>query len=421
MQNPKVLTFIMAGGKGERLYPLTKDRAKPAVPFGGKYRLIDFPLSNCINSQLRQIYVLTQYKSDSLNRHLFNGWGMFRGEQEFIYPIPAQQRTGEDWYQGTADSIRQNKHLIERSHPDLVLILAGDHIYKMDFRQFFKFHYEKKASVTISAIGVDKEKARNNLGVIEADSDGRVIGFEEKPAEPKTIPNDPQRCYSSMGVYVINPNTLLEMLAMEGDDFGKNLIPQKVKKGNGVYSYNFSENNSIKDFVYITNKEGERIREDVKKAPDSSYWKDVGSIDEFWKANMDLVQVSPEFNLYSRWKIQTYQEQAPPSKTVFQEPDRRGVALDSLVSDGVIISGATVIRSILSSGVYVHSMAKLAESVVFNNVEIGRNAEIINTIIDKDAKIPKGMRIGYDLEEDRKRGFTVTDSGIVVVPKGYGN
>ncbi len=400
----KVLTFIMAGGKGERLWPLTKDRAKPAVPFGGIYRIIDFTLSNCINSGIRKIHVLTQYKSISLARHLRQGWNIFDAALgEYIDVIPAQQRIDEHWYQGTADSIYQNIYSIEMEKPDYVFILAGDHVYKMNYMDMLTFHQEQKADLTISVVEIPKEEAAH-LGVVEVDNKLRVVGFEEKPKEPKTIINDSSKVYASMGIYIFNREILEEELIEDAKhpsqhDFGKNIIPNMIKKKAKIFAYNFKDEN--------------------KK--EAKYWRDIGTIDAYYEANIDLTNVEPVFNLYDKeWPMRTYHEQYPPAKTVFaggEIGDRVGLALDSLLSGGCIISGGKVQRSVLSYNVRINSFSQVYDSVLMEGVEVGRYAKIKRAIIDKDVKIPRGMAIGYDLEEDKKR-FSLTDSGIAVVAKG---
>ena len=400
-----VLTFIMAGGKGERLYPLTKDRTKPAVPFGGIYRIIDFTLSNCINSGLRKIYLLTQYKSASLQRHIRLGWNILPSELgQFIEILPAQQRVGESWYLGTADSVYQNLYSLEIDHADEVLILAGDHIYKMNYYTMIDFHLEQDADLTVGVVEMDKAKAAH-LGVVDVDSAGRVIGFQEKPAKPKTIPGNPDKIYASMGIYVFNRPIIEQELHEDArkrnstHDFGKDIIPQMVKKGLKIAAYNF-------------------IDENKKEA---KYWRDIGTIDAYYEANMDLVQVDPVFNLYDKdWPIRTLQEQFPSAKTVFSGEEitgRVGLVLDSVVSNGCIVSGGRVQRSILSPNVRVNSYSQVYDSILMEGVNVGRYARIKRAIIDKDVDIPQGMVIGYDLEEDKKR-FYVTESGIVVVAKG---
>lgn len=405
MTTHKVLTFIMAGGKGERLYPLTKDRTKPAVPFGGIYRIIDFTLSNCINSGLRKIYVLTQYKSASLQKHIRLGWNILPSElAQFIEILPAQQRVGDSWYLGTADAIYQNLYTLEIDQPDEVLILAGDHVYKMNYYSMIDFHREQDADLTVGVVEVDKEKA-GHLGVVEVDSMGRVKGFQEKPKIPKTIPHQPDKIYASMGIYVFKHPVIEEELhedAKKGrsaHDFGKDIIPQMLEKGLKVVAYNFSDVN--------------------KKGP--QYWRDIGDIDAYYEANMDLIQVEPVFNLYDKdWPIRTYQEQFPPAKTVHSGEEiagRVGLALDSIVSGGCVVSGGKVQRSILSPNVRINSYSEVCDSIIMEGVNVGRYAKIKRAIIDKDVDIPQGMVIGYDLQEDKKR-FFVSDSGIVVVAKG---
>lgn len=399
-----VLAFIMAGGKGERLYPLTKDRAKPAVPFGGIYRIIDFTLSNCINSGIRKIHILTQYKSISLSRHIRMGWNIFDSELgEYIDMVPAQQRVDEHWYLGTADAIYQNIYSIEQEKPDYCLILAGDHIYKRNYAEMLALHKDKDADATVGIIEVEKTRAAH-LGVVEMDDEGKIIGFEEKPRRPKTIPADPEKIYASMGIYIFNRGALEEELRRDAGrpdtahDFGKNILPAMLGRYR-VYGYNFKDENK-------------------KETP---YWKDIGTIDAYYEANMDLIQVTPVFNLYDKeWPIRTYHEQFPPAKTVFAQEEkggRIGQMLDSIICNGCIISGGRVQRSILSPNVRINSYSEVFDSVLMEGVEVGRYAKLQRAIIDKDISIPRGMEIGYSLEEDRKR-FHVTESGIVVVAKG---
>lgn len=401
----KVLTFVMAGGKGERLWPLTKDRTKPAVPFGGIYRIIDFTLSNCVNSGLRRVYVLTQYKSASLQRHIRLGWNILSSElNEYIELLPAQQRVGETWYLGTADAIYQNLYTVEMDKPDEVLILAGDHIYKMNYYTMIDFHRDLNADLTVGVVEVDKEKA-SQLGVVEVDSRGMVTGFQEKPSHPKTIPGKPDKIYASMGIYVFKHTILEEELhedahkANSTHDFGKDIIPQMLLKGRKIAAFNF-------------------IDENKKEA---LYWRDIGTIDAYYDANIDLVQVDPVFNLYDKaWPIRTYQEQFPPLKTVFAGEEitgRIGLVLDSLVASGCVISGGKVQRSILAPNVRINSFSQVHDSLLMEGVNVGRYAKIKKAIIDKDVNIPQGMVIGYDPQEDKKR-FYVSDSGIVVVAKG---
>lgn len=401
----KVLVFIMAGGKGERLYPLTRDRTKPAVPFGGIYRIVDFTLSNCINSGLRRIYILTQYKSASLHRHIRLGWNILPSELgQFIELLPAQQRIGESWYLGTADAIYQNFYTVEIDQPDEVLILSGDHIYKMNYYTMIDFHRDKDADLTVGVVEVEREKS-TQFGVIEVDDFGNVIGFQEKPTKPKTITSSPDKIYASMGIYVFKHEIIEQQLEEDAKsrssthDFGRDIIPQMLKKGLKVAIYNF-------------------IDENKKEA---KYWRDIGTIDAYYEANMDLIQVDPVFNLYDKdWPIRTYQEQFPPAKTVFTGKEvtgRVGLALNSIISGGCVISGGRIEHSILSPNVRINSYSEVHDSILMEGVNVSRYTKIKRAIIDKDVDIPQGMVIGYDLEDDRKR-FHVTESGIVVVAKG---
>jgi len=405
MGNAKVLTFIMAGGKGERLYPLTKDRTKPAVPFGGIYRIIDFTLSNCINSGLRRIYVLTQYKSASLQQHIRLGWNFLPSElEQFIELLPAQQRIGDSWYQGTADAVYQNIYTLEMEGADQVLILAGDHIYKMNYYSMIDFHRQAGADLTIGVVEAKKERSPQ-LGVVEVDSTGRVRGFTEKPNLPKTIADKPEKIYASMGIYIFKREILEQELTEDAKknksshDFGKEIIPQMIKKGLSVAAYNFIDEN--------------------KKT--AQYWRDIGTIDAYYEANMDLVQVAPVCNLYDHdWPVRTLQGQFPPAKTVFSGDEiagRVGLALDSIVCGGCIISGGKIQRSILSANVRINSYSQVHDSILMEGVNVGRYAKIKKAIIDKDIDIPQGTVIGYDPQEDKKR-FFVSESGVVVVEKG---
>jgi glucose-1-phosphate adenylyltransferase len=396
----KVLAMVLAGGRGERLYPLTRDRAKPAVPFGAIYRIIDFTLSNCLNSEIRRIYALTQYKSTSLHRHIQFGWNILPASLgEFIEAIPAQQRIDEHWYQGTADAIFQNIYTIQQERPDLILILSGDHIYKMDYRKMIEFHVEKKADLTVGAIRMERRLSRE-FGVIQVDEHWKIIGFEEKPEEPKTIPGDPEGILASMGVYVFPTEILVRRLIEDArsdstHDFGRDIIPAMIKKDR-IFAFDFSK--------------GDR--------GGTGYWRDVGTIEAYFEANMDLISVTPQLNLYDpQWSIFTYQSPYPPAKTVLEEEGRMGTAINSIISNGCIISGGSVKRSILSPRVAVHSYAGVEDSILLEGVDIGRHAKVRKAIIDKEVQIPPKMEIGYDLDEDAKR-FTVTGSGIVVVPRG---
>ena len=418
-----VLAFVMAGGRGERLMPLTNDRAKPGVPFGGIYRLIDLPLSNCVNSQIYKIIVLPQYKSQSLNDHLEAGWNIFNQKLgHFLKIVPPQQRLGLDWYRGTADSIRQNLYLIERTKPRHALILSGDHIYKMDYSLFVRYHEEKGADVTISLLEVGAELA-HNFGVAEVDNSFRILGFQEKPKEdPKTIPGDPNQVLASMGIYLFRTETLVEILQSgTEDDFGRDIIP-KLLDSHQVYAFPYRQQNRIEDYIHVTLENGERQLRLEPRTRDSAYWRDVGNLDAYWNANMDLTGVDPYFNLYGRkWPLHTYQVSTPPAKFIFAneraENLRVGKALDSLVAPGCIISGI-VRNSVLAYNVVVRSWARVDESVIMDGVVVGRHSKIKKAIIDKDNVIPPHTDIGYDPNEDRKL-FTVTPRGIVAVPKGY--
>jgi len=406
MRSRRVLVLLLAGGKGSRLEPLTRDRAKPAVPFGGVYRIIDFTLSNCINSGLRRIIVLTQYKSASLDRHLARGWSFLSHELgEFIEVLPPQQRIDEHWYKGTADAVYQNIYSIEQEDPQYVVILAGDHIYKMNYARMIEAHIEAGADATVGCIPVNLDEARNNFGVLQIDRDRRVTGFQEKPADPIPMPDDPERCLASMGIYVFNTRVMYDVLFKDAGrpdsthDFGKDVIPSMVDEGRRVFAYLFVDENR----------------------KEAMYWRDVGTLDAYYKANMDLVAVDPILNLYDQeWPIRTYQPQLPPPKFVFAEDrpgGRRGIALDSIVSQGCIISGGRVQHSILSPLVRIHSYAEVEDSILFEGVSVGRYAQVRRAIIDKDVQIPPGFQIGVDLERDRQRGFLVTAEGVVVIPK----
>ncbi|MBS0179944.1 MAG: glucose-1-phosphate adenylyltransferase [Nitrospira sp.] len=399
----KIFTMVLAGGKGERLQPLTDQRAKPAVPFGGKYRIIDFTLSNCLNSGLRQMAVLIQYKSHSLDRHIRTGWNILNPELgEYIVSVPPQQRISEEWYRGTADAVYQNLFLLDNDHPEFLLVLAGDHIYKMNYADMYNLLIEKQADAIVGAIETPLADA-HRFGVIAVDEDRRILSFDEKPEKPMHIPGDPTQAFVSMGIYLFRTNVVREQLirdAKEGTkhDFGKNIIPRMINECR-VYAYKFQDEN--------------------KKAV--NYWRDIGTLDAYWEANMDLVAVDPQFNLYDQhWPIRTYQGQFPPAKFVFAQDfqgGRMGVALDSIVCGGCIISGGRVQNSVLSPHVRVHDHADVRESVVMENVVIGAHARIRRAIIDKDVIIPPKTVIGFDRVADRQR-FKVTDSGLVVISKG---
>jgi glucose-1-phosphate adenylyltransferase len=396
-----VVAVLLAGGAGERLYPLTRDRAKPAVSFGGPYRIVDFTLSNCINSGLRKIFIATQYKSQSLNRHIRLGWSVVNTELgEFVEILPPQKRTGENWYLGTADAAYQNLYSIEREQPRWAIILSGDHIYKMDYGKMLDVHIARGASLTVAAIEVPIAEARR-FGVVEVDEDSRITGFQEKPLSATPTPWNPGSCLGSMGIYIFDFEVLVRELLRDADeqtshDFGKDIIPDLVMRGERVYAYLFWDEN--------------------KK--ESKYWRDVGTLDAYYEASMDLIQVDPVFNLYDPdWPLRTYQPQFPPAKFVFDDDGRRGAAVQSIVSMGCIVSGSQVKRSILGPNVRVHSYCDIQDSIVMPNAVIHRHARIKRAILDRDFEVPQGAVIGYDPAEDRRR-HTVTESGVVVVTPG---
>ncbi|MBI4188317.1 MAG: glucose-1-phosphate adenylyltransferase [Chloroflexi bacterium] len=409
----RVLTIILAGGMGDRLQPLTQVRSKPAVPFAGKFRLIDFPLSNCINSGIRQIFVLTQYRSWSLQTHIQEGWGISASRLgEFIYCVPAQQKVGAVWYQGTADAIRQNLDLITEGFDD-ILVLSGDHVYKMNYQQMLLYHRAKKARLTVSATRTRKEQAAQRLGIFEVDQDMRAIGFAEKPAQPRVMPQAPDFVLASMGIYIFKVDALMDILKRTGDDFGRDIIAGLTREWSDIFVYDFTENNKIEDYV-VEVENGKRKKILVEKTRDSTYWRDVGSIDSYYEASMDLIMVDPLFNLYGeKWGFRTYERSLPPSKYVIG-----GKALESIVADGCIISGGLVQHSVISPGVVIERDASVEDSVIFDDVIIEPGARVKRAIIDKESKIRAGVTIGYDLEADRRRGCTVSDNGIVVVPRG---
>lgn len=402
------LVMILAGGEGKRLYPLTKDRAKPAVPFGGRYRIIDFVLNNFINSGFFKIKVLTQYKSDSLNKHITRGWALSPFLNQYVDLAPAQMRTGSEWYRGTADAIYQNVFHITDEDPDYVCIFGGDHIYKMDVSQMLDYHKEKKADLTISAIPIPIEEA-HEFGIIEVDDDWKLTNFVEKPkTAPKSIPGNPNMCLASMGNYIFNKDSLLkaleedEKIKSSNHDFGKNVIPMMLNEGKRIYVYNFNEN------VFPGMSDRER-----------GYWMDVGSIDAYWQANMDLLDYDPELNLYSQaWPLRTFNYNYPPAKFIWEEGERVGMATNSMVSEGCVVSGAGLSRCVLSPKVKVNSFSQISESILMENVEIGRHSRIKKAIIDKNVIVPPNTRIGFNREEDEKRGFHVSPNGVTVVPKG---
>ncbi|MES9942073.1 MAG: glucose-1-phosphate adenylyltransferase [Candidatus Thiodiazotropha sp. 6PLUC2] len=392
------LALILAGGRGSRLKHLTKWRSKPAVPFGGKFRIVDFPLSNCINSGIRRVGVLTQYKAHSLLLHIQRGWNFLRGEfGEFVELLPAQQRIESSWYEGTADAVYQNLDILRSHNPDYVLILAGDHIYKMDYGTMIAEHVESGADMTVGCLTVDLESAKE-FGVMTVDEDNWVSEFAEKPADPKPIPGHDNLALASMGIYVFNRKFLFEQLIRDADtpqsshDFGKDIIPKVIEKYR-VFAYPFTDSSSGKQ----------------------AYWRDVGTIDAFWTANLELIGVTPPLNLYDRsWPIWTYQEQLPPAKFVFDDEERRGMAVDSMVSGGCVISGAKVTNSLLFSNVRVNSYSTVNETVVLPDVNIGRNCRINKAVIDRGCDIPEGTIIGEDPESDVER-FYVSEKGVVLV------
>jgi glucose-1-phosphate adenylyltransferase len=398
----ETVVMVLAGGQGERLYPLTKVRSKPSVPFGGKYRIIDFALSNCLNSGLRKIYVLTQYKSDSLNAHLFEAWSIFNPELgEFIYSVPPQRKMNNDWYLGTANAIYQNKNLFSNNKKARwVLILGGDHIYKMDYMRLLQEHLVKMADLSIACIEVPQSEA-SRFGIVEVDTDYRVKSFTEKPEKSSEIPDKPGYSFVNMGIYVFNANVLREIMTemetknLKPYDFGKDVIPYMVKNNRPVYAYKFEDENK-------------------KEKP---YWRDIGTLDSYFSASIDLINISPEFNLYdSSWPIRTHQYQFPPAKTLSHEGERVGRSLNSLICDGSIISGGLVERSVIGANVKINSFAYVTDSILMYNCNVGRHARIRRAIIDKNVTIPEGYEIGFDPENDKKK-FTVTESGIVVIEK----
>src|ERR1700752_73425 len=394
----EAIGVLLAGGQGERLWPLTRDAAKPAVPFGALYRIIDITLSNCINSDLRRVFVLTQYNALSLNRHIRRGWAPVAGLGDYIEVPPPQMRVSQQWYQGTADAVYQNIYSIGSERSKFVFILSGDHIYKMNYAKMLKQHADSGADVTVSTIEIPAAEAAKQFGVIETDKNWRIMGFEEKPAQPKTSPYKPTHCNASMGIYIFNTQLLIPILLADSEDpksshdFGKDILPRIISK-HRVFAYNFMDEN----------------------AKDALYWRDVGTLDAYYEANMDLVSVSPVFNLYDKaWPLRTWQHQYPPAKFVFADPERMGVAVDSIVAGGSIISGGRVKRSIVGYDVRVNSYCEVSDSILYNHVNVGRHSRIRRAIIDRHVTLPERTEIGYDMEADRRR-FHVTDSGIVVV------
>ena len=398
------IAMVLAGGKGERLSPLTIRRAKPSVAFGGKYKIIDFVLSNLFNSGIKKVYILTQYRAYSLNKHIRDSWGRWTGLGEFFVAIsPETSSESEEWFRGTADAILQYLRFVESSDADYVAIFGGDHIYKMDISQMIGYHRMNRADITIAALEVPKDEA-SRFGVFSVDDDCRVTDFSEKPAVPETIPGR-ETCFVSMGNYIFSTKKLIEVL-LEGKkshadlDFGKHVIPMMLAASDRVFAYNFNDN-------VIPGM----------KAEERGYWKDVGTIDSYYETNMDLINVSPQLNLYNyKWPILTNQGNLPPAKTVLDEDDRRGQNIDSYVCAGCITSGSTVRRSILGPRCKINSYSLVEDSILFENVTVGRNVKIKKAIIDKNVVVRDNSIIGYDLEEDRSKGYTITESGIVVVP-----
>lgn len=402
-----VLVMILAGGEGKRLYPLTLDRAKPAVPFGGRYRIVDIVLSNFVNSGLARIKLLTQYKSASLEEHIARVWRLSPILDQYIEAIPAQQRTGKSWFKGSADAVFQCQHVITDEKPELVCIFGGDHIYKMDVRQMVNFHVKSNADATVAVIPVPKKEA-SQFGVIETDEQGRIVGFHEKVQNPPSMVGNPEMCLASMGNYVFKTSALIPQLDADAPledskhDFGHDILPRMVKDGRPIYAYDFATNQVPGEDPH-----------------NGGYWRDIGTIEAYFEAQMDLISIHPKFNLYNeRWPIRTGVTHDPPAKFVFRDEAqaRVGIATDSMVSHGCIISGGRIHRSVLSVGCRVNSFSEVEESVLFERVRIGRNARIRKCIVDKDVEIPSGEQIGYDIEADRRR-FFVTDNGIVVIPK----
>ena len=409
----KTVGMVLAGGKGTRLHPLTWKRTKPAVPFASKYRIIDFALNNFINSEIYSMYVLTQFKAQSLTEHIQRNWrfGNFLSDY-FITLAPAQmylyEELGAEWYRGTADAIYQNIHLIQNNSADLVAIFSGDHIYKMDISHMIETHIANKADITIAAYPSTLEDGKR-FGILQVDSDFCITEFQEKPDKPKPIPGQPDKCLASMGNYIFSYDVLYKLLNQDASnddsehDFGKDVLPMALKEGYKLLAYDFASNP-------LPGQEGKP----------NTYWRDVGTLDSYHEASMDLVDVTPEFDLFNdAWPLRTSSEFSPPAKFVHEEASRMGQAFNSLVAGGVILSGGTIRRSILSRRVRVNSYSTVENSVIFDNVFIGRNCTIQNAIIDKNVNVPEGTTIGYNLDDDRARGFTVTESGVVVVPKGY--
>ena len=395
----KVLAMVLAGGKGERLYPLTRDRAKPGVPFGANYRIIDFTLSNCVNSDLRRIVILTQYKSFSLDRHIQHGWNFFSNQMgEYVDIIPAQQRVSEEWYQGTANAVYQNIYTLEQERPDITLILSGDHIYRMDYRKLIDFHIQKGADLTVGAIPMPKETS-TQFGVMVVDENYKIVGFQEKPENPKTIPSDPDLILASMGIYVFNTESMVKRVVEDAKcsdsshDFGKNIIPNMI------------ETDKVYAFPFFDEKTGK-----------PAYWRDVGTIEAYWEAHMDLLSRDPEFSLLNRkWPIYTYEPPTPPAKIISVGIEGEGIN-NSIVSGGSLIVGSKVTNCVIGRNVSIYEGSEITESIIMDRARIGKGAKLKKVIIDKNVSIPEGMEIGISREEDEKV-FDVSEGGIVVIPK----
>ena len=402
------LVMILAGGEGKRLYPLTRDRAKPAVPFGGRYRIIDFVINNFINSGFYKLKILTQYKSDSLNKHILKTWPLSPIINQYVDLVPAQMRIDSHWYKGTADAVFQNIHHILAEDSQFVAVFGGDHIYKMNVEQMLNFHKKNNADLTISAIPIPIEQA-GEYGIMEVDDNWRLTNFIEKPkTTPKHIPGDETKCLASMGNYFFNREKLIDELQADAviensnHDFGKNVIPKMLEQGDRIFVYDFAQN------TFPGMEESER-----------GYWRDVGTMDAYWQANMDLLAYDPEFNLYTKeWPVRTYNYNFPPAKFIWEELERRGMATNSLVSEGCIISGGTLSRCVLSPKVRINSFSSVEDSIIMENVNIGRHSHIKKAIIDKNVDIPPYTNIGFDRAQDEARGFYVSDGGVTVVPKG---
>ena len=394
--------LVLAGGRGSRLYELTDWRAKPAVYFGGKYRIVDFPLSNCINSGIRRIGVATQYKSHSLIRHIQRGWGNFKADaSEFVDVLPASQRMGDDWYVGTADAVRQNIDIIKSENPKYLLVLSGDHVYRMDYGLMIAEHVSNGADMTVCCLEVDIEEAAGAFGVMTVDHENKVIAFDEKPAQPNQIPGSPDKCLASMGNYVFTTEFLIEQLEKDGEnsesshDFGNDIIPSIINEHN-IFAYSFKD----------------------PETGEQPYWRDVGTLDSLWEANMELVMPAPQLNLYEQhWPIWTFQEQLPPAKFIFNDSDRRGMAVDSTVSGGCIISGSSIRNSLLYSRVHTHSRSVIEESVLMPGCDIGERCKLKKVIVDSGCVVPADMVIGHDRAQDEANGFRVTEKGVTLVTK----